>query len=175
MEHQYIKDYIRLESGKAIDNIETAKSISGFSEALEKEFKSKNCWMQFTSINIPTAKKNLNINNVDTSGFDRKAYENWKRTQQEDTKHMAALRKIVDENSKDEANKDMIIAEHPDVIKLEEKARSCWCCGTLNCLIKQQICHNQKIKRQYLGKCTGQKATFGSNSSYAQAGKPCKV
>ena len=35
---------------------------------------------------------------------------------------MAALRKIVDEHSKDEANKDMIIAEHPDVIKLEEKA-----------------------------------------------------
>ena len=79
MEHQYIKDYIRLESGKAIDNIETAKSISGFSDALEKEFKSKNCLMQFTTMNIPTDKKKLNINNVDMSGFDTKAYENQKK------------------------------------------------------------------------------------------------
>ena len=85
---------------------------------------------------------------------------------------MAALRKIVDENSKDEANKDMVIAEHPDVSKLEEKARSSWCCGCLNCLIRQHICYNQKIKRQYLGKCTGQKATFSNNLSYAHVGKP---
>ena len=85
---------------------------------------------------------------------------------------MYSFWKLVDKLSQDEANKIIVIHDHPAIVKLEEKARSCWDCGSLNCLIKQNICAQQKIKRQTLGKCTGKKRTFGNNTYFAQTGKP---
>ena len=79
MELKTIKDHIRLEAGKAIDSIETAKSIQEFSDKLIEEFRRKSCLLQFSSVNIPTSMKNLNINAVDTSGFDKKTFEKKKR------------------------------------------------------------------------------------------------
>ena len=72
---------------------------------------------------------------------------------------MMALRKIVDEKAKIETNKDLVNADDPDIIELEakEKVRSCWHCGSLNYLIKQQICINQGIKKQFIGRCNGKR------------------
>ena len=100
---------------------------------------------------VPVAKKNLHVNSAETLEFDQKMYESRKVSEKEDSDHMAELRKVVDKLSKDEANKDMVIHDHPDIIKLEEKARSCWSCGSINCLTKQLICSKQKIKRKYKG------------------------
>ena len=62
MELKTIKDHIWLEARKAIDSIETAKSIQEFSAKLIEEFKNKSCLLEFSSVNIPASKKNLNIN-----------------------------------------------------------------------------------------------------------------
>ena len=128
VEQQFVKDYIKRQAGIALDNINTAKLIPVFSTELEMEFP------QFTTMIVMVAKKNLHVNNAETSEFNNKMYESRKISDKEDSDHMAELRKVVDRLSKDEANKDMVIHNHPDILKLEEKARSCWSCGSINCL-----------------------------------------
>ena len=46
------------------------------------------------------------------------------------------------------------------------KAKGCWGCSGLNCLIKQNLSKENKIKKQYLGTCKGKRATFGDLSNY---------
>ena len=134
MEQQFEKDFIKLKASNALNNISSAKLIPAFSAELEAEFRSKNCIQQFTTMIVPVARKNLHINSTETSGFDQKMYESRKITEKEDADHMASLRKVVNELSQDEANKDLVIHDHPAIVKLEEKARSCWSCGSFNCL-----------------------------------------
>ena len=119
VEKQFIKDNIKQKLSNALDNINTAKLIPAVSTELETEFRSKNCIQQFTTMIVPVAKKNLHINSAETSDFDLKMYESRKVSEKEDTDHMAELRKVVDNLSKDEANKDLVIHDHPDIVKLD--------------------------------------------------------
>ena len=36
----------------------------------------------------------------------------------------------------------------------------------MNCLVKQNLCKENKVKKQYLGSCKGKRATFGDLSKY---------
>ena len=40
----------------------------------------------------------------------------------------------------------------------------------MNCFLKQQLCRKHNIKRQFLGKCAGKKATFGDITKYGAVG-----
>ena len=164
VEQQLAKDYLRRKTSIAINNISTAKLIPEFSKEVETELQSKNCIQQFTEILVPVAKKNLHVNSAETEKageFDEKL----------DKDHMAELRKVVDRLSKDEANKDKVIHDHPDIISAKGKARSCWSFGTINCYIKKCICKELKIKKRYKGLCNRKRRTFGNNKYYAQPAK----
>ena len=131
-------------------------------EKLYNNFKSKSCLSDYNRSAIPASKKiNLNINATEAQ-FDKNTCEK-KKSQAKGNKHRAVLRKIAQEKSKVEANKDLVIAEDPEVMEADKKAnvRSCWSCGSINCLIKQHISKTQGIKRQFLDSCKGMRMTIG--------------
>ena len=113
-------------------------------------FKEKCIQAEYNKTAIPASKKNLNINATETQ-FNKAEFERMKKPVSAENKHKAVLRKIVEEKAKNEHNKDLKIGDDPDIIEADKKAKvkSCWCCGSSNCLIQQQICKRQGIKRQY--------------------------
>ena len=116
-----------MEAGNALNAQDKAKSIDDFITTLHKEFRKKSCLHDFITNPIPAAKKNFNINRAETT-FDKSTFNKKKKSLTEDNKHSAEIRKIVEEKAKVVANKDLVIADDPDIIKYEKKqgSRSCW-------------------------------------------------
>ena len=42
----------------------------------------------------------------------------------------------------------------------QKKIRVCWCCRTVNCLIRQQLSYKHEIQKRYAPNCTGKQITF---------------
>ena len=68
----------------------------------------------------------------------------------------------------DPSLKDKEVFSHDKIIAASTaaKAKGCWGCSGLNCLIKQNLSKENKIKKQYLASCKGKSATFGDLSNY---------
>ena len=54
----------------------------------------------------------------------------------------------------------------------EENIKSCYCCASPNCWIKQRICIKLGVPKQYVNGCTGKIAKFGDLSNYGLPYKP---
>ena len=42
----------------------------------------------------------------------------------------------------------------------QKKLKSCWCCRSVNCYIKQKLSSKHKIQKRYALHCTGRQITF---------------
>ena len=88
-----------------------------------------------------------------------------------DNKFKEKLNLIAVKLADDVSLKDKEVYLHSDIKAAcsTEKERVCWKCAGINCYIKQQLCIKHKIKRQFVGRCQGKKATFGDLSKYGVA------
>ena len=59
--------------------------------------------------------------------------------------------------AEDTSLKDVKVYSHKDIIEAlnKKKARVCWYCRSINCLIKQKLSLKHKIAKAYVGDCKG--------------------
>ena len=77
-----------------------------------------------------------------------------------------ALQKEIDtlalKLAENPANADMKVHSHEEIANLMKmkKKRVCWSCRLANCLTKQICSTRLKLKKKFIGKCTGRQITF---------------
>ena len=145
--------------------------------------------MQYKTFLVPACKKSLTVNEAKVDPDKKKdkkedaalikklknEFNKRKKMDSVDNKFKANVHQIAAKLIlQDPSLKDTEIFSHEEIVTAStaEKAKGCWECGGLNCLLKQNLCKEFKVKRQFIGGCKGKKATFGDLSKYGVTKNP---
>ena len=187
-EVKLMKDYICQATSNILSDIEKLVDVSDFQDSLTEEFTKKGNLSDYKNYPIPSCKKRLTVNetNVKDEKKDEKKddvkalkamkaeFQKTKKSGVADSKLKEKLNKIAVKIAEDTSFKDKDVHLHPDIKDacLQDRERVCWACAGINCYIKQTLCKNHRVKRQFLGQCKGKKATFGDLSKYGLVEQP---
>ena len=159
------------------DKLEEVVDIGDFQVNIAIILESKGVLSQFKNEDIPAPKKSVAVNEVKVKNDKKKEQTNeskealdqlnkdWNKSKipvAEDNANKAEIEKTALKFIDDPTNASIKVTDQEEVAKLisAKKIRVCWSCWSVNCYKKQIASMHLKLKKKYLGKCTGAPTTF---------------